>query len=40
MTSQFSFADWLQDERWEFYEDLLNNYRPVRQIKHATLWQR
>jgi hypothetical protein len=40
MTSQFSFAEWLQDERWEFYEDLLNNYRPVAQIEHATLWQR
>jgi hypothetical protein len=40
MTPQFSFAEWLQDERWEFYEDLLNNYRPVTQVEHATLWQR
>jgi hypothetical protein len=40
MNSQFSFAEWLQDERWEFYEELLNNYRPVAQIEHATLWQR
>jgi len=40
MTPQFSFAEWLQNERWEFYEDLLNNYRPVEQVEHATLWQR
>jgi hypothetical protein len=40
MTPQFSFAEWLQDERWEFYEELLNNYRPVTQVEHATLWQR
>jgi hypothetical protein len=40
MTSQFSFAEWLQDERWEFYEELLNNYRPLKQIEHDTLWQR
>ena len=40
MTSQFSFAEWLQDERWEFYEALANNYDPVREAEHATIWQR
>jgi hypothetical protein len=40
MTSQFSFAEWLQDERWEFYEELLNNYHPLQQVEHDTIWQR
>jgi hypothetical protein len=40
MNSQFSFAEWLQDERWEFYEELLNNYRPIAEVEHALIWQR
>ena len=40
MTSQFSFAEWLQNERWEFYEELLNNYVPAADVEHATVWQR
>ncbi len=40
MTSQFSFAEWLQDERWEFYEDLVDNYLPLENVEHATIWQR
>jgi hypothetical protein len=40
MTSQFSFAEWLQNERWEFYEDLLRNYRPLKNVEHDTIWQR
>jgi hypothetical protein len=40
MNSQFSFAEWLQNERWEFYEDVLNNYRPLAEVEHDTIWQR
>lgn len=40
MTSQFSFAEWLQNERWDFYEALLDNYDPVANVSHDTIWQR
>jgi hypothetical protein len=40
MTSQFSFDEWLQNEHWEFYEEVLNNYRPVAEVEHALIWQR
>jgi hypothetical protein len=40
MTSQFSFDEWLQDEHWEFYEEVLNNYRPIAEVEHALIWQR
>ena len=40
MTPQFSFAEWLQDEHWEFYEEVLNNYRPIAEVEHALIWQR
>jgi hypothetical protein len=40
MTSQFSFAEWLQDEHWEFYEEVLDNYHPIAVVEHALIWQR
>ena len=36
----FSFEEWLQNEHWEFFEDLLNNYAPLRTVEHATIWYR
>ena len=40
MTSQFSFAEWLQNERWDFYQELVDNYEPLRDVQHATIWHR
>ena len=40
MTPQYDFDEWLQDEHWEFYEEVLNNYRPIAQVEHALIWQR
>lgn len=40
MTPDFPFEEWLQNERWEFYEDLLNNYTLLKRVNHATIWQR
>jgi len=39
MTQDFDFEEWLQNERWEFYEDLLDNYEAHR-VGHAMIWQR
>ena len=36
----FSFEEWLQNERWEFYEALLDNYEPIGQVEHAVVWHR
>lgn len=40
MTPDFDFEEWLQNERWEFYQALLDNYQPLGRIQHASLWQR
>jgi hypothetical protein len=40
MTPIFSFEEWLQDERWEFYEALLDNYQPLGEVSHAMIWHR
>jgi hypothetical protein len=40
MTQDFDFEEWLQDVRWEFYEDVLNNYDPLQRVEHAIIWQR
>ena len=40
MTSEFSFEEWLENERWQFFEALLDNYKPLASIQHATIWQR
>ena len=40
MTPVFSFEEWLQDERWEFYEALLDNYQPLGEVGHAVIWHR
>lgn len=40
LTQEFSFEEWLQNERWVFYEDLLNNYELLQRVNHATLWHR
>jgi len=39
-TQTFDFQEWQQDERWEFFEDLLNNYTPLKTVNHALFWQR
>lgn len=40
LTQDFDFEEWLQDEKWEFFEAVLDNYEPIRQIGHALFWQR
>lgn len=40
MTNEFDFEEWLQNERWEFYEALLNNYDLPQRVEHALIWQR
>jgi hypothetical protein len=40
MTPEFGFEEWLQDERWGFYEALVDNYQPLQRIQHTTVWQR
>ncbi|MDP8990036.1 MAG: hypothetical protein M3N41_08155 [Acidobacteriota bacterium] len=39
-TQSFDFQEWQQDERWEFFEDVLNNYTPLKTVSHAMIWQR
>ncbi len=40
MTKDFPYEEWLQNVRWEFYEDLLNNYQVAENIGHALFWSR
>jgi hypothetical protein len=40
LTTDFDFEEWLQNERWEFYEALLNNYDLLQRVEHALIWQR
>jgi len=40
MTPVFSFEEWLQNERWEFFEEVLDNYEPLQTVEHAIIWQR
>jgi hypothetical protein len=40
MTPVFSFQEWLQDERWEFFEALLDNYQPLGEVVHGMIWHR
>lgn len=40
MSSEFDFEEWLQNEHWEFYEDVANNYDPLEKVEHAVIWQR
>jgi hypothetical protein len=41
MASSYSaYEEWLQNVRWDFYEDLLDNYEPLGQIGHAIFWER
>jgi hypothetical protein len=41
MASSYSaYEEWLQNVRWEFYEDLLDNYEPTALIGHAVFWER
>lgn len=40
LTQDFSFEEWLQNERWAFYEDLLDNYELLQVVNHATVWHR
>jgi len=40
LTQDFDFEEWLQDGKWEFYEAVLDNYDPIRQVGHAQFWHR
>jgi hypothetical protein len=41
MASSYSaYEEWLQNVRWDFYEDLLDNYAPAALIGHAVFWER
>ena len=39
-TQSFDFQEWQQNERWEFFEAVLDNYTPLKVVEHALLWQR
>lgn len=40
MSRDFSYEEWLQNVRWEFYEDLVNNYQVTERIGHSLFWTR
>jgi hypothetical protein len=40
MTQEYSFQEGQQDEMWEFFEAVLNNYSPLKTIGHSLFWQR
>ena len=39
-TQTFDFQEWQQNERWEFFEAVLDNYSPLQVVGHALIWQR
>ncbi|MGA3097676.1 MAG: hypothetical protein ABSF25_14585 [Bryobacteraceae bacterium] len=39
-TQTFDFQEGLQNERWEFFEAVLDNYTPLKVVGHALIWQR
>ena len=39
-TQSFDFEEWQQNERWEFFEAVLDNYVPLKVVGHALIWQR
>jgi hypothetical protein len=39
-TQSFDFQEGLQNERWEFFEAVLDNYAPLKVVEHALIWQR
>jgi hypothetical protein len=39
-TQSFDFQEWQQNERWEFFEAVLDNYTPLKVVGHALIWQR
>ncbi|MGD0772781.1 MAG: hypothetical protein ABSC05_08165 [Candidatus Solibacter sp.] len=40
MTQDYAFQEGQQDEMWEFFEALLDNYAPLKIVGHGLFWQR
>lgn len=38
--SQYQFEEWLRNGTWEFYEEILSNYRPMLSQKRFVIWHR
>jgi hypothetical protein len=37
---RFQFEEWLQNENWEFYEELIRHYQFVGRTEHSLFWKR
>lgn len=40
MTQSYAFQEGQQDEMWEFFEAVLDNYAPMETVGHGLFWQR